>query len=145
MPPFPFRSDYDSDISLPWSLRPATAHRRRLASPNLPSPPPSSLLPSASLTPPHPFLTLLIVICQPGQCPAPALHHCAPSSLSPSLPPSACYKARVKTKVVYIFAFGLLSCSSTHHIMTIKTEAEKPVMTYSKSRGLVALVTGMES
>ncbi|KAG7234736.1 hypothetical protein INR49_004069 [Caranx melampygus] len=29
----------------------------------------------------------------------------------------------------------------THHIMTIKTETEKPVLTYSKSRGLVALVT----
>ena len=67
------------------------------------------------------------------------------SSIPPSVHPSAWYKARVKTKVVYIFAFGLLSCSSTHHIMTIKTEAEKPVLTYSKSRGLVALVTGMES
>lgn len=29
-------------------------------------------------------------------------------------------------------------------IMTIKTETEKPVLTYSKSRGLVSLVTGMD-
>lgn len=43
------------------------------------------LLPSPLSHPPFHFLTLLIVICQPGQCPAPALHHCAPSSLPPSL------------------------------------------------------------
>lgn len=29
-------------------------------------------------------------------------------------------------------------------IMTVKTETEKPVLTYSKSRGLVALVTGTD-
>lgn len=71
------------------SLRPAAVHRRRLASPNLP------LLPSRSSPPSHfsppPFFTLLIVICQPSQCPAPALHHCAASSSPPSLPPYARY------------------------------------------------------
>lgn len=29
--------------------------------------------------------------------------------------------------------------------MTVKTETEKPVLTYSKSKGLMALLTGMES
>ena len=33
---------------------------------------------------------------------------------------------------------------SAELIMTIKTETEKPVLTYSRTRGLVALITGMD-
>lgn len=44
-----------------------------------------SSLPSVSYSP---FLAVLIVICQPSQCPAPALHHCALCTLPlPSLRP----------------------------------------------------------
>lgn len=62
---------------------------------------------------------------------------------------SACNKSRAKKEGGIHFTFGQLkkvqSGRSSRHSMTVKTEADKPVLTYSKSRRLVALVTGMES
>lgn len=62
------------------------------------------------------------------------------------LPSSASHKTRPNRKVAYILPLGCgwVHSGATHHTMTIKTEAEKPELTYSKSRGLVALVSGTD-
>jgi len=55
--------------------------------------------------------------------------------------PIASYKATSQRHHSYILVLRL-SCRPPPHTMTLQTE--KSVLTYSKSKGIVALVTGME-
>lgn len=71
---------------------------------------------------------------------------CGRAPVGRLLPSSASHKTRANRKVAYILPLGCwwVHSGETHHIMTIKTEAGKPELTYSKSRGLVALVSGTD-